>query len=78
MCDACEEENPEPGMARSEETLRRAREIEARMEGERVPEETWAVFEGKAGGAIQWKHYGRLHMSYEAADAELAAEAAAA
>jgi hypothetical protein len=69
MCDACENELQGAPVRRDRATLDRAREIEAGMPGNRVPEEAWAVFEGTAGGAILWAHLIRLHASYEAAEA---------
>lgn len=67
MCDACEDYDGTPLPSRDEATMREARAIEATIPGERVPEEAWAIFSGLAGGSIQWKHYQRLHVSYEAA-----------
>jgi hypothetical protein len=76
MCSACEGAEIEPFEAVDRALVARARKLEAAMPGERVPEAAWAIVFDYAGGAIEWRHYQRIHQSYE--DARRSAAAAAA
>jgi hypothetical protein len=68
MCSACDDEPIEPYVPVSEEVLRRAREIEAALPGERVPEIAWSIYFGFAGGSIAWRHFQRLRQAHDEAD----------
>jgi hypothetical protein len=68
MCEACESDEPfEPREPVPPEILTAARAIEAALAGEPVPDEAWAIYLGRAGGAIGWAQYQRIRSSYEAA-----------
>jgi len=45
-----------------------ARQIEAGMPGERVSDEAWTIFSGRAGGGIAFIDLQRMLSSYEAAE----------
>lgn len=45
----------------------RARRIEARQSGDKVPEEAWHIFLGHASGAIAWPHTQRILAALDAA-----------
>jgi hypothetical protein len=68
MCSACEGKPIGPHVAVDREVVRRARDIESAMAGERVPETAWDIFFGFAGGAVEWRHYQRIHQAYEEAE----------
>ena len=68
MCSACENLPIEPRVAVDMDTVHRARDIEATMPGERVPDGAWAVFFGFAGGSIEYRYYQRIHQAYEEAE----------
>ena len=70
MCEACDTGAPQRGIGA--ELAARARVIEAGRDGERVPEEAWAIVLGRAGGAVAWAHHGRILACLDAAGAELA------
>ena len=69
MC-ICDDEDGEEAAARvliDDATLARARSLEARLGGERVPADAWRIFAGRMGGSIAWPHFQRMRESYEAA-----------
>lgn len=68
MCSACEGKPPEERVMVDRELVARARDIEATMQGERVPEASWDVFFGFAGGALEYRHFQRIHQAYEVAE----------
>jgi hypothetical protein len=60
MCEDCgslDRERPSPAL------IARARAIEAKMPGERVPESAWAVFFHHSGGALSWVHHHRMLLA---------------
>jgi hypothetical protein len=71
MCDACEEDDVlVPYVPIDRDRVSRAREIEAGMAGERVPEGAWNIYFGRAGGSIEWRHLLRIRQAYDAAGSE--------
>ena len=68
MCSACEGKPIGPHVAANRDVVRRARDIESAMAGERVPEIAWDIFFGFAGGSVEWRHYQRIHQAYEEAE----------
>lgn len=64
MCSACEDEAIAPYIPTDRELVRRAREIEARLPGERVPEAAWDIYFNFAGGAIAWRDFQRIQQSH--------------
>lgn len=68
MCSACEGKAPEPRVAVDLALVHRARDIERTMAGEKVPDMAWDVFFGFAGGAVEYRHYQRIHEAYEQAE----------
>ena len=68
MCSACEGKPPEERVMVGRELVARARDIEAAMPGERVPEASWDVFFGFAGGSVEYRHFQRIHLAYEEAE----------
>jgi hypothetical protein len=69
MCDACEEDDVlVPYVPVDRDRVRRAREIEAAMPGDRVPEAAWNIYFGRAGGAIAWPHLQRIRQAYDEAE----------
>jgi hypothetical protein len=71
MCEACESDEPfepfEPREPVRPEILAAARAIEAALAGQRVPDQAWAIYLGRAGGAVPWPQYRRIRASFEAA-----------
>jgi hypothetical protein len=67
MCDACENDEPVTYAPVDRAIVLRAREIEAAMAGERVPDKAWDIFFGFAGGAIGWQHFQRMRESHDEA-----------
>jgi hypothetical protein len=67
MCDACDNAEISPREPIDRALVDLARKIEAAMPGERVPEAGWAVVFDLSGGAVEWRHFQRIHASYEAA-----------
>ena len=68
MCEACESDEPfEPSEPVAPEILTAARAIEAALAGERAPDQAWAIYLGRAGGAVPWPHYQRIRASLAAA-----------
>jgi hypothetical protein len=67
MCDACDNAEMQPPEPIDRSLVDLARKIEAAMPGERVPEAGWAVVFDLSGGAVEWRHFQRIHASYEAA-----------
>jgi hypothetical protein len=65
MCDACDNAEIGPFEAVDRALVERARTIEAKMPGERVPEGAWAIVLEFSGGAIEWRHYQRIQQSCE-------------
>jgi hypothetical protein len=72
MCEACDNDDGAPLPRLDAALIADARTIEAEMPGERVSEEAWAVFVGRAGGGISWADHKRMVASYEAAEAAAA------
>ena len=68
MCSACEGKPIEPHVAVDPDLVRRARELEAGMSGERVPASAWEIYFGFTGGSVEWRHFQRMHQAYEAAE----------
>jgi hypothetical protein len=68
MCSACEGKPIEERVAVDPSLVPRARAIEAAMPGDRVPDDTWNVFFGFAGGSVEWRHFQRMHQAYEEAE----------
>jgi hypothetical protein len=68
MCSACEGNPIEPHVPPDPELIRRAREVESMMPGERVPDACWEIYFGLAGGAVEYRHFQRLHQALEEAD----------
>ena len=68
MCSACEDKPIEPHIPVDPELVRRARELEAGISGERVPAGAWEIFFGFAGGSVEWRHFQRMHQAYEEAE----------
>ena len=68
MCSACEGKPIEPHVAVDADLVRRARELEAGMSGERVPAGAWEIYFGFAGGSVEWRHFQRMHQAYEQAE----------
>lgn len=68
MCSACEGKPIEPHVAVDPAVVHRTRDIEAAMPGDRVPEASWDVFFGFAGGALEYRHFQRIHQAYEKAE----------
>ena len=73
MCSSCEEDEPAPYVPIDRAVALRAREIEASMPGERVPDGAWAIYFGHAGGAVAWRHFQRMRQSHDEADRSVAA-----
>jgi hypothetical protein len=67
MCEACESDDDTPREPLRNEVVATARDIEAKMPGERVPEHAWAIFFSFAGGALEWRYFQRIRSSYDAA-----------
>jgi len=68
MCEACESDEPfEPREPVPPEILAAARAIEAALVGERAPDQAWAIYLGRAGGAVAWPHYQRIRASFDGA-----------
>jgi hypothetical protein len=67
MCSACDDEEIAPKVPVDRDLMRRAREIEAAMPGEPVPKKAWEIYSNLAGGAIEWKHFQRIRLSYDEA-----------
>ena len=67
MCSACEDEAVGPYIPVDRELVRRARAIEARLPGERVPESAWDIYFNFAGGAIEWRYVQRIQQSHREA-----------
>jgi hypothetical protein len=72
MCSACEDEAITPYVPVDRELVRRARDVEALMSGERVPEIAWEIYFGFAGGSIEWRHYQRIRLAYDEAEKTIA------
>jgi hypothetical protein len=72
MCEACDNDDGAPLPRLEAHLVADARAIEAEMPGERVSEEAWAVFVGRAGGGISWADHKRMVACYEAAEAAAA------
>ena len=71
MCDACEEADVlVPYVPIDRDRVRRARQIEGGMAGERVPDAAWDIYFGLAGGSIEWRHLLRIRQAYDAAASE--------
>jgi hypothetical protein len=68
MCSACEDEDITPYVPADPELVRRAREVETLMSGERVPEVAWEIYFGFAGGSIEWRHFQRIRLAYDEAE----------
>ena len=68
MCSACEGKPIEERVAVDPDLVRRARELEAVMSGERVPASAWEIYFGFAGGSVEWRHFQRMHQAYEEAE----------
>ena len=68
MCEACDNDYSAQLPRLDAELIARARAIEAEMPGERVSDEAWAIFVGRAGGGISWTDHKRMTSSYEAAE----------
>jgi hypothetical protein len=68
MCSACEDEAIAPYVPVDRELVRRAREAEGMMPGERVPETAWEIYFGFAGGSIEWRHFQRIRLAYDEAE----------
>jgi hypothetical protein len=66
MCEDCgslHRERASPAL------VARARALEAKMPGERVPESAWAIFFHHSGGSLSWAHHHRMLVACnEAAD----------
>jgi hypothetical protein len=67
ICDDEDDEDIGPRVVIDDTTLARARILDARMDGDSVPEAAWAIFAGRMGGSIAWPHFQRMQASYEAA-----------
>jgi len=59
----------------SEALVERARAIEAAMDGEPVPEESWRMFFSSACGVIDAAHFERMFLARQSAAAYLAIQA---
>jgi hypothetical protein len=68
MCSACEGKPIEPHVAVDPEAIHRARDIEAAMPGERVPDAAWEIYFGFAGGSVAWPHLQRVLQAFEEAE----------
>jgi hypothetical protein len=68
MCSACEGKPIEPHVPVDPDLVRRARELEAAMSGERVPAGAWEIYFCFAGGSVEYRHFQRMHQAYEEAD----------
>ena len=65
-----------PYVAPADEVVRRAREAEAAMAGERVPEAAWALFFSASCAPIAPEHFRRMFSARRAAVTYLAVQAA--
>ena len=63
-----------PYVAPADEVVRRTREAEAAMNGERVPEATWALFFGPSCTPIAPEHFRRMFTARRAAVTYLAVQ----
>jgi hypothetical protein len=72
MCSACEGEEPVAYVPVERAVVLRAREIEASLPGERVPDSAWDIYFGFAGGAIAWPHFQRMRQSHDQAERSVA------
>lgn len=68
MCSACEGKPIEPHVTVDPDLVRRARDLESGMSGERVPASAWEIYFGFAGGSVEWRHFRRMHQAYEEAE----------
>jgi hypothetical protein len=68
MCSACEGKPIEPHARVDIDLVRRARELEAKVPGERVPDSAWEIYFGSAGGSVEWRHFQRMHQALEEAE----------
>jgi hypothetical protein len=68
MCSACDDEPIERYEPVAPELVRRARQVEAGMAGQRVPEIAWDIYFGFAGGSIEWRHFQRIRLAYDEAE----------
>jgi hypothetical protein len=72
MCSACDDEEIATYVPVDRDLVRRAREVEAAMAGERAPDIAWEIYFGFAGGSIEWGHYQRIRLAYDEADRKTA------
>ena len=68
MCSACEGKPVEPHVPVDPELIQRARDVEGLMSGERVPDGAWEIYFGLAGGAVEYRHFRRVHQALEEAE----------
>ena len=68
MCSACEDEDIAPSVPVDRTMVRRARDIEAAMPGERVPDGAWDIYFSFAGGSIEWRHFQRMRQCHDEAE----------
>lgn len=64
-----------PFVPPAEEVVRRAREVEAAMDGVRVPESAWRSFFAPSCEAIDPEHFNRMFAARKSAAAYLAVQA---
>ena len=73
MCDACESGEFAQQVGIAPALARRARQVEASLPGEPVPEQAWRILLGQEGGAVAWVHTQRMMNCLEKATQSLSA-----
>jgi hypothetical protein len=71
MCAACEGADEQAGI--SPILASRARRIEATMPGPKVPDQSWNILLGKAGGSVPWLETQRMLKALDQAEQRLGA-----
>ncbi|WP_158924301.1 hypothetical protein [Acidisphaera sp. S103] len=66
MCSACEGADEQAGI--SPILAARARRIEARMPGPKVPDQYWDILLGHAGGSVPWPETRRMLTALDQAE----------
>ena len=68
MCSACENDPIELHVPLDPELIRRAREVESMMSGERVPDGAWQIYFGLVGGSVEYRDFQRMYRALEEAE----------
>jgi hypothetical protein len=71
MCSACEAGDEQAGI--SPALAARARRIEATMVGPKVPDQSWEILLGRAGGSVPWAETRRMLTALDLAEQRLGA-----